>query len=166
MGRPPEGPDDLDYRYVSFSRRTADLIWKTAAAAVFAALAATLVVPRRRGSPVSAYEVSSVFLASHLLAGITWKAHLVSLIFVFMTFFCADYRVFGRARGLVMAVVLTLIVSTPFAGRMFVGEGIHMMLGGYGTIAWSLVLFYVLTIRLSLGGSGPGLRPEARRREP
>jgi hypothetical protein len=124
--------------------------------AVLAALVASLILLRRRRWPLSSYEISGVFLASHLLAGITWKAHLVSLIFVFMTFFCADYRLFGRARGVVKTVLLVIIISTPFAGRMFVGRSIHMTLGGYSTIAWTLVLFYILSVYLSLRESGRG----------
>lgn len=150
MGRPPEGPDDLDYRYVSFSGATFRLIWRLSAAAVLAALVISLLLLRRRGRPLCSYEISSVILASHLLAGITWKAHLLTLIFVYMTFFCADYRAFGRAAGLVKTVSLVIIISTPFAGRMFVGRSIHMTLGGYSTIAWTLVFFFVLSIWLSV----------------
>jgi hypothetical protein len=167
MGLPPETEHDLDYRWLSFSRETADLIYRVAAVAVLAALIGSLIVLRRRGRPVSSYEISSVFLASHLLAGITWKAHLVSLIFVFMTFFCADYRAFGWAGRTGKAVLLAIIISTPFAGRMFVGRGIHMTLGGYSTIAWTLVLFFVLSVRLSLRRPGPEeVSPQGHRDAP
>jgi hypothetical protein len=162
MGRPPETSHDLDYRYMSFSPETAKRIWQVSAAAVMLALTGSLLLLRKKRRPVNAFEISCVFLASHLLAGITWKAHLVSLIFVYMAFFCADYGAFGRAYRFVKVFVIALVISTPFAGSMFVGKSIHMTLGGYSTVAWTLVLFYVLTTWLAVDGAR---HPEADLRQ-
>src|SRR2546429_9488639 len=86
MLRPTTNPEQLDYRLLSASEQTAAFVYRGAAAVVLLTLLASLVLLRHRGAPVTAFELSSVFLASRLLSPITRKAHLVTLLFAAYNF--------------------------------------------------------------------------------
>ena len=95
----PAAAEDVppyEYAYLPSLAPAAPLIYRVLALAVLAAFLAHLVRLRLAGRQITALEISSVFLASHLLSGITWKAHLVTLLFVFYAFFALELGSVGR----------------------------------------------------------------------
>jgi hypothetical protein len=85
---------------------------------------------------------------SHLLSGITWKAHLVTLLFVYYAFFSIDPE--ARSRGIRVALVLAWTgIVVMGAGRDVIGTRLHHYLGGYSVIVWVMLLLFGLSVALT-----------------
>ena len=140
--REPTEPTERDYRVVATSEETARLAYRMAALLVFAAFAGTLVWLRVRNAPLSVFEVSAAFLVGHLLSAMTWKAHLVTLLFGYYAFLSV------KPRGLTW-VILALMAITGLTGRDLVGDWLHHAMGGYSVIVWMMLLMLGASLGLS-----------------
>jgi hypothetical protein len=137
--------EPYNYVYLPSLETAAPLIYRVLALVVVAAFLAHLVRLRVRHRPLSALEISSVFLASHLLSGITWKAHLVTLLFVFYAFFVLDPREIGRGGRVALGLAWTGIAAIGL-GRDLMGNRLHHYIGGYSVIVWVMLLLFALSI--------------------
>ena len=125
------------------SERAAAVIYRAAAALVALAFLANLIVLRWRSARLSAFELASVFLAGHLLSGITWKAHLVTLLFTFYAFLSIRLlQLPHRLRVFVYGLFATMVVSGG-TGRDLVGRPVQYAIDGYGVIVWTMLLLLV-----------------------
>jgi len=131
--RLPTEPTERDYRVVAASEDTARLVYRVVAALVVAAFLGTLVWLRTRGAPLTVFELSAAFLVGHLLSAMTWKAHLVTLLFVYYAFLSL------RPRGFTW-VILALMAIVGLTGRDLVGDWLHHAIGGYSLIVWMMLL--------------------------
>jgi hypothetical protein len=121
------------------------MIYRALALAVLAAFLAHLVRLRRAGRQITALEISSVFLTGHLLSGITWRAHLVTLLFVFYAFFALDFSRFERVGRLALGLAWagTVVIGL---GRDLTGSRIHHYLAGYSVFVWVMLLLFTLSV--------------------
>ncbi len=131
--RLPTEPTERDYRVVATSEDTARLVYRVAAALVVAAFLGALVWLRAHGAPLTVFELSAAFLVGHLLSALTWKAHLVTLLFVNYAFLSL------RPRGVTWAI-LALMAIVGLTGRDLVGDTLHHAIGGYSLIVWMMLL--------------------------
>lgn len=90
--------------------------------------------------PVSLSEVCVIFLTSHLLSGITWEYHLVSLVFVYACFLLLLNKNAALPAQLFNYFILTLIVVNALVGPDTVGKTLYHYFGGYGAVTWMMVL--------------------------
>jgi hypothetical protein len=79
----PATPERFSYYYLPSLQPAAPLLYLALALLLLAAFLGRLVWLSRARRPITGLEIAGVFLTSHLLSGITWKAHLVTLLFVF-----------------------------------------------------------------------------------
>ncbi len=140
--RLPTEPTERDYRVVPTSEDTARIVYQVAAFLVVAAFLGTLVWLRVRGAPLTVFELSAAFLVGHLLSAMTWKAHLVTLLFSYYAFLSLE------ARGLTW-VILALMAITGVTGRDLVGDWVHHAMGGYSVIVWMMLLMLGASLWLS-----------------
>ena len=140
--RLPTEPTERDYRVVTTTEETARLAYQIAALVVFAAFAGTLLWLRAREAPLSVFELSAAFLVGHLLSAMTWKAHLVTLLFVYYAFLSLKPRGFTW-------VILALMAITGLTGRDLVGDWVHHAMGGYSMIVWMMVFMLGASLWLS-----------------
>jgi hypothetical protein len=131
--RPPDRADGPDYRLFTVSEGTAGVVYRGAVLVVVVAFLATLAWLRARGSPITVFEVSAAFLVGHLLSAMTWKAHLVTLLFVNYGFLTLRWR--GPTW-----VIIGLMAVVGLTGRDLVGNTLHHAIGGYSLIVWMMVL--------------------------
>ena len=131
--RAPTEPIERDYQVIPASEGTAQAAYRFAAFLVVAAFLGTLVWLRARGAPLSVFELSAAFLVGHLLSAMTWKAHLVTLLFVNYAFLSV------RPRGVTWAI-LVLMAIIGLTGRDLVGDTLHHAIGGYSLIVWMMLL--------------------------
>jgi hypothetical protein len=137
--------ETYNYGYLPSLEAAAPLIYRVLALVVVATFLAHLVRLRVRHRSFSALEISSVFLASHLLSGITWKAHLVTLLFVFYAFFVLDPREFGQGGRVALGFAWVGIAAIGI-GRDLMGARLHHYVGGYSVIVWVMLLLFTLCI--------------------
>jgi alpha-1,2-mannosyltransferase len=163
---PPEGPEQRNWVLVSLGERTAAAATRAAPVAVLLMLIAALALLARARRPVGAHELAAVLLAMHLVSPITWKAHLVSLLFVFFVLLATPLAGLPRGGRWLVRGLGAACVATGFAGRDLVGREMHIRLGGYSLFAWLMLALFGVMLWLALrrpagtpqsspGGSGP-----------
>ena len=149
LTRPPPAPTDWDYRVIPVSQAAARTIYRAVAVLVLVAFGLNLVALRLRDAPLTVFELSTPFLVGHLLSGLTWKAHLVTLLFVFYAFLSLRLAELpGGLRRFVVAAIALMVVSGG-TGRDLVGNTLHHDIGGYGLIVWTMLVLLVGAIVLS-----------------
>lgn len=142
--REPSEPSEWDYRVIATSESTARVVYRVAAIFVVVVFTGTLVSLRVRGAPLTVFELSAAFLVGHLLSAMTWKAHLVTLLFANYAFLSLK----PRGRPLVWAIV-ALMVIVGVTGRDLVGNTLHHAIGGYSLIVWMMLLMLGASLRLA-----------------
>ena len=140
--REPTEPSERDYRVIATSERTARIVYRVAAIVVVAAFTGTLIWLRARGAPLTVFELSTAFLVGHLLSAMTWKAHLVTLLFGYYAFLSLKPRGFTW-------VILALMAITGLTGRDLVGDWVHHAMGGYSVIVWMMLFMLGASLWLS-----------------
>jgi len=133
LTRAPTEPTERDYQVFPASEQAAHAAYRAAAILVVVGFLGTLVWLRARGVPLTVWELNAAFLVGHLLSAMTWKAHLVTLVFVYYAFLSL------RPRGLTW-VILALMAIIGLTGRDLVGDTLHHAIGGYSLIVWLMLL--------------------------
>jgi glycosyl transferase family 87 len=146
MLRPSENPEQLRYQYLAASEEATARIYKTGAALLLVAFLANLVVARQRRTTISAFELSTVFLVSHLLSPITRTAHLVTLLFVFYTFLTIPRAALPRSDQVLVAALWILIAAAGLSGRDLLGRTVYHYAGGYSLVAWTMLALFIAAI--------------------
>ena len=149
MIRPVQNTQHLFYMYLPLPPDTAQLIYRALWVTVLLLFLTKLAALRIRGSPVSALELSMVFLASLLLSPITFTAHLVALLFVFYAFLSIPPGAISRGEYLLAAVLLTGMAITGLSGRDLVGRTAFLSIRGYSVMAWTMLLLFLATLVLA-----------------
>ena len=146
--RPPQKPDAGDYRVLDVSVPTARTVARVAAALVALALIANLYWLRRSGEPLSTFEFAAVFLTGHLVSGVTWKAHLVTLLFVVYAILTLPRRSMPGAWRTGLGA-LAIAFSVGGLGRDIVGNDLHHWIGGFSLLVWTMLLAWAAAMSLS-----------------
>jgi len=149
MMRPTETPEHLQYSYLPASERVAALTYKASAALLLLLFLANLGRLRARGVALSAFELSTVFLISHLLSPITEMAHLVTLLFVFYTFLALRPAALPRSMRFVLVGLWAFIVVSGLDGRDVVGRDAYYYIAGYSVVVWTMLLLFLAGIALT-----------------
>ncbi len=77
-----EDGDKYHYIITILSSSTINAIYKSIIILLLVAFAGMLAYSRLKKAPISLYEICFILLFTHLISGITWEYHLVSLFFV------------------------------------------------------------------------------------
>src|SRR5439155_16850569 len=96
-----------------------------------------------RHDPLTAFELGSVFLAGHLLSGITWKAQLVTMLFTCYCFLSIRRRDLGRRLRVFVYVLVAMMFVVGLTGRDLVGRVVQHRIDGYSVIVWTEILLFV-----------------------
>jgi hypothetical protein len=140
-----EDEPPYEYAYLSSHAAAAPAIYRGAAVLVLVAFLTYLLRRRIAGEPVSPLEISSVFLTGHLLSGITWKAHLVTFLFVAYAFFALKPKLMQGRRRWVLWLSWAGIVVIGL-GRDIVGSRLHHYMAGYSVYVWVMLLLFTLSL--------------------
>jgi glycosyl transferase family 87 len=149
MLRPTTNPEQLNYQLLSASEQTAALVYRGSVAVLLVTLLGSLVVLRQRSAPITAFELSSVFLASLLLSPITRKAHLVTLLFVAYSFLAIRRATLPRPGRVALVGLWALMAVSGVTGRDLFGRTVYYYIGGYSVIVWTMLLLFAASVVLS-----------------
>jgi alpha-1,2-mannosyltransferase len=141
----PDTADQYRYNYLPSLEALAPVLYRGLAGLVLAGFVARLAWLARSRAPLTPLEIAGVFLTSHLLSGITWKAHLVTLLFVFYAVFSLDTRGLGPIRRGALWVGWFGIAIAGLVGRDLFGDKIHHYMGGYSVFVWVMLWLWALT---------------------
>jgi Glycosyltransferase family 87 len=134
-----------EYAYLESWVGAAPLIYRASVIAILAAFLIHLIRLRIDRQPIGALEVSSAFLISPLLSGLTWKGHLVTFLFVSYVFFSLDRRAMTKAERGVLAFAWVGI-GVMGLGRDVVGGRLHHYFQGYSLFVWVMLLLFTLSL--------------------
>jgi hypothetical protein len=137
-----------DYAYLASLQPWAPLLYRWLALLVLGVFLFHLIRLRAAAKPIGTLEIASVFLASHLLSGITWKAHLVTLLFVFYAFFSLDRQRMSQGERRLLGLAWGGIVAVGL-GRDVIGDRLHHDWAGYSVFVWVMLLLFTLSIAWS-----------------
>ena len=149
MMRPAETPEGLAYAYLPASESAAAMTYQAATAILLLLFLANLGLLRARGAAPSAFELSTVFLISHLLSPITWRAHLVTLLFVFYTFLAVRLTALPRPLRAVLIGVWPFMAVSAADGRDLVGRVAYYNIAGYSVVVWTMLLLFLVGMVLT-----------------
>lgn len=154
MTLPVRNPERTSAIQLPLSERSAQVGYEGLWLALLLLFLAKLMHLRIRRTPLSALELSLIFLTSLLLSPITFTTHLLGLLFVFYTFLAVRLARLS-ARGIAVAAVLGLgMVVTGLSGRDLVGRTAYWFVRDHSVYAWTLLLLFIAT--LVLAGREPG----------
>jgi alpha-1,2-mannosyltransferase len=156
MTRQQADAEHASHIYLPTSEGTAQLIYRVLWAAVLLIFLAKLALLRIRRAPLSAFELSLVFLAGLLLSPITFMAHLVSLLFVYYTFLSVRWNRLSPTGRVVGAVLFVAMAVTGLSGRDLAGSAVYQAVGGYSVFVWTMLLMFVTAVVLAGRESKPG----------
>jgi len=83
-----------------------------------------------------------VFICMHLLSGITWEYHLVSLLFVYAVFVLYYWKKKNLIQKIFFYLLVVIIPLLSLVGKDTVGMTMYHYLEGYGIITWTMVLLF------------------------
>jgi glycosyl transferase family 87 len=155
MSLPAQAGQQISYRYFPLSEPTAGLLYRVLWMTVLLIFLVKLFLLRRERAPVSAWELSMVFLAALLLSPITFTTHLVSLLLVFHTFLSVRPGRLSRAGQIAAAVLVPAMVLTGLSGRDVVGRSVYLYTRGYSLLTWTILLLFLATVLLAGGKPSP-----------
>ena len=94
--------------------------------------------------------IALIIICMHLLSGITWEYHLVSLLFVYAVFALYYKRQMGWWSKFFFYVLGFFIVLFSIVGKDTVGTFMYHYLEGYSVVTWTMVglFFYMFFNRL------------------
>jgi hypothetical protein len=136
-----------------FGAETAKKIYMTLDLLVFSALIGVFIFRRMKKKSVSILEPALVMLVAHLTSTITWKAHMVSMLFVFAAVLTVDFKKLSprlRAFGI---FILSYSLVVGVLGQEIVGKKWQLILGSIGDYTWMMVGIYVFIVMVLLRDS-------------
>jgi hypothetical protein len=149
MTRPGTDEAPNPFRYLPASAHTAQRAYQVLWVTVLVVFLIRLVSLRLRHLPVSAFELTMVFLTALLLSPITFTTHLVPLLFAFATALSVPPRTL-HGPGWILAGVLGLaMAASGLSGRDLVGDSMHHIIWGYSVFAWTMVLLLLMAAVLA-----------------
>lgn len=138
-----------EYAWLPAGPRAAAGVRLAAGAAVGAAFVAGLVLLVRRRRPFTLFEVAAAFLAASLLSGITFKAHLVSLLFTGYAFLSLPLAGWPPGRRRLGYAASALVLAVGLSGRSVTGDRLQAALLGYSAYTWLLLLLFAAAVALA-----------------
>ncbi len=91
---------------------------------------------------ISPSEIALVFLTTHLLSGITWEYHLVSMLFVYTSLLIPSFKNPSTVNKLTRYGLVGLVVVNAIVGQDTVGPTLYHYFGGFGILTWMMALLY------------------------
>ncbi|MFI5209229.1 MAG: glycosyltransferase family 87 protein [Gemmatimonadales bacterium] len=160
MMRPSENPEHLDYRFLPASAPAERITYLALWAVVLLLFLATLVRLRVGDTPLSALEFALPMLTGLLLSPITFKAHLVSLLFAYGAFLSIPPALLSTLSRRAAMVITVAIVVTGLSGRDLVGNTLSSYVSGYSLFVWTVLLLFLFAVTQArnerLSSPGPG----------
>lgn len=127
----------------------ADFLFKFSFWGIFVLMILGLLKANKSGNKYFILGPSIIFLAAHLMSGKCFKAHLVTLSFVYMAIFMMVSTI---PRGFLSKwgkALLTFAVILAFTGKELYGEKVQFLVGGYGAWTWLMVLSLIFFLFIS-----------------
>jgi hypothetical protein len=151
--------DLLDFVLVPLTPERAKQVCRWATLGVGAMLLGLLLYQRLRQAPISIFEICFVLTTGHLVSGVTWKHHLVTMVLPLMAFFSIPIKKLQPPIAVIVGVYWAAVVVFS-CGNDLIPRGLVHVLRSSSFIGWFLVMTWGLSAYFALFE----IDPEQRRR--
>ena len=143
----PTQNEPLGYSYQLFegNLKTTQLIYKISFATLMTLFLGTLIYRRLTQKRTIYWEFVLIFALTHLLSGITWEYHFVSMQLVYVPFFYALISS-AKAKNAFNTLVVFLVVAMGLVGSDTVGSRYYHYIGGFGALTLMLLLLFFISL--------------------
>jgi hypothetical protein len=125
---------------------TISILYKSIVILLLLSFAGMLIYSRIKKAAISLFEISFILLFTHLISGITWEYHLVSLFFV-ISVMASDYFNTKSKNKWLFYVLGFLLFFNLIIGGDTVGYYLYYKSCGCSLLTWLLLLLCVYNIR-------------------
>ncbi len=147
---PTTNDPGYNYQLLSFGFAGAALFYKISFLFLGGLLTGFLVWERFFLEGNTLRGLAMIVICMHLLSGITWEYHLVSLLFVYAVFAFYYWKKKDLLQKIVFYILGFFVILFSFVGKDTVGVTLYHYLEGYGVVTWTMVLlfFFMLLVKL------------------
>jgi hypothetical protein len=124
--------------YLSF--QTARIITTTICLLTFSYFIWLMARLIRKANDPSIIEICLIFLAAHLFSVFTWKAHMVTMAFVYVPLFLQSFRRARFHEKALLIILYILIIICAFSGRALLRPNLHVLIASLN------IFFYVIFV--------------------
>lgn len=141
---PSVNEEKLNYQLFDVSEKTTDTIINISYIILLSILLTNFVFCKIRKREMSIYDFASLFLFSHLISILTWKAHLVTFLFILFPFFLYNLKEQSFVLKMIYYFLFALIVFLGLSFTKIVGDKLHHYIGGYNLFVLLLLALFFL----------------------
>ena len=141
---PSENEEKLNYQLFNVSRSTVDKIIVISYIILLIIILTSFIISRIRNRGMTLFDFASIFIFTHLVSILTWKAHLVTLLFIFLTFFLIKLKKQSFVFKLIYYFLVVFIVLLGVSSIRIEGERLHYYLAGYSLIVFLLLSLFII----------------------
>ncbi|MBL4716607.1 MAG: DUF2029 domain-containing protein [Bacteroidia bacterium] len=136
----------FDVQLFNFSEQTARMIYVVSAAILLIAFLVNTIRLNLQKKEISIFEFVSVFTIAHLISGMTWKAHLVSMLFIYGVLFSINHKQLTRTNKITLYLIFFIIIAIALSGRDIISKHFYYFIEGYSFITWTLLSLFIYSI--------------------
>jgi len=140
LSLPMQNEPGFDFNILHLTEYQAKKIYFYSLITIFLLFISCLSYLRYKNKPITFLEISIIFLTTHLLSGITWEYHLVSLLFVYMSFVIISKEKRSILSKAIIYFLYGIIIINAIVAKDTVGENLYHYFGGYGALTWMMLL--------------------------
>jgi hypothetical protein len=138
-----------DFVFMPLTPERAKQVCRWATFGVGVMLLGMLVYLRLRQAPISIFEICFVLTTGHLISGVTWKHHLVTMILPLTAFFSIPLK--SIKSPIVILVGVYWAAAVVFgSGKDLIPDGLEYLLSNYSFIGWFLIMTWGMSAYFSL----------------
>jgi len=128
-------------------------LYKVLFVLIFATVLITIILNRKIKKTAAPEIPSIIVLSMLLLSGISWKAHLLSLSFVYV----GQYLLYDRLTGLYKKSwwgITFIITMAAMSGKVIIGKKMQLLTGGLGLYTWVMLILFCFFVLISYQNLG------------
>lgn len=138
-----DNPGQYQYNLFNATPETARLIYQVSMGILLLLFTTIVCYTRFIAKKINLYEISFILLLTHLLSGITWEYHLVSLLFVSTVFFLQVRRSNPRYVRVLHGVLITFMLLNAIIGKDTVGSYVYHLSCGYSFLTLLMLVLLI-----------------------
>ncbi|MEI6816574.1 MAG: glycosyltransferase family 87 protein [Bacteroidota bacterium] len=131
-----------DFNILNLTQEMAKKVYFYSMVILFGMFIACLGYLKLMKKPISFLEIALILLTTHLLSGITWEYHLVSLLYIYMSLLILAKDKQSLGSKVIIYFFYAIIFLNALVGKDTVGSNLYHYFGGYGALTWMMLLLF------------------------
>lgn len=140
LSLPMQNEPGFDFNILHLTEYQAKKVYFYSLITIFILFISCLSYLRFSKKPITFLEISIILLTTHLLSGITWEYHLVSLLFVYMSLFIIAKEKKSLISKSIIYFLYGIVIINAIVGKDTVGSNLYHYFGGYGSLTWMMLI--------------------------